>query len=141
MNSCPFCGFTEEDVVVYGDERCFAAVSRDPINRHHLMVIPREHYRHFVDLPDDVAGHLFVVAKRLSVALRQAVRPEAICHISDDDMTGDYNLVAHYKLHLIPRFADDGVATGWARGTATRQQRASYAADIRSALGHEPRDT
>jgi len=134
VGHCPFCGFSEFDVVAYTDERCYVAVSRDPVNRHHLMVIPREHHRHFVDLPDDLAAHLFVVAKRLSAALRQAVAPEAICHISDDDMTGEYNLVEHYKLHLIPRFAGDGVTLTWARQPATRQQRAAYAADVTAHL-------
>ncbi len=137
MSSCPFCDFAEEAVVVHSDGRCYAVVSRDPINRHHLLVIPREHFRYFVDLPDDLAAHLFLVTKRLSAALRRTVSPEAICHLSEDDMTGAYNLVEHYKLHLIPRFAGDGVAIDWGRQAATPQQRASYAANVRAHLGDQ----
>jgi len=134
VERCPFCADFEDDLVVYADGRCYAVVDLHPINHHHLVLAPREHHRHFVDLPDELVAHLFVVAKRLSQALRDAVGVEAIHHISDDDLTGEYNLFEHYKLHLIPRFANDGVSMLWAREDATRAQRVAYAADVKARL-------
>ena len=35
-------------------------------------------------------------------------------HISDDDIyQKGYNLVEHYKFHIIPRFDDDNVRIDW----------------------------
>lgn len=124
----------DDEVLVYADECCYALIDLHPINHHHLVLVPREHFRHFVDLPDALVAHLFVIAKRLSRALRESVEVEAVHHISDDDLTGDYNLVQHYKLHLIPRYPDDGISMTWSRDDATHAQRIAYAADIRGRL-------
>jgi hypothetical protein len=38
-------------------------------------------------------------------------------YITEDDLTGQgYNLVAHWKLHVIARFRADGVQLEWNRG-------------------------
>ncbi|MBI5226948.1 hypothetical protein HY988_00035 [Candidatus Micrarchaeota archaeon] len=62
------------------------------------MVIPKKHYRDFIELPDTIAAHLFLVVKKLSAAVRKACKPDAISHLSDDDVskTG-WNLVTHYE--------------------------------------------
>ncbi len=111
-------------------------VSRRPINRFHLLVIPKEHYEHFTDLPDTLAAHLFLQAKRLSAALRAVAAPDAISHLSDDDLTGcGFNLVRHYKFHLIPRYKGDRVKINWNREPDPGDRvRATYAALVRQAL-------
>ena len=90
--------------------------SRRPINKYHVLVIPRLHFESFVDLPDATASHLFLMAKRLSVAVRQVCRADAISHLSDDDVTGTgFNIISHYKFHIIPRYKDDRVEINWNR--------------------------
>ena len=80
------------------------------------MVIPLQHFEDFIDLPDDLAAHIFLVAKKISKAMRIACRPSAVSHLSDDDVSKNgYNLVAHYKFHLIPRFENDKVVIEWNR--------------------------
>jgi histidine triad (HIT) family protein len=133
---CPFCNFNDREVVVHEDDRCFAIVSQQPINRYHLLVIPRQHYVDSTDLPDDLAAHIFLVAKRLSVALRKVARPDSILHLSEDDISRlGYNLVAHYKFHLIPRYKDDGVTIDWNRQPDPGLDvRASVAKEIAAAI-------
>ena len=131
---CVFCRFADPEVIVWEDELCYAAISEDPINQHHMLVIPRTHYLSFVEVPSDVAGHLIRVTQKLSAALRRACRPDGITHIFDDDVTGTgWNLVAHFKIHVIPRYQADLHQIDWAplRSSAGTQERARYAADIR----------
>jgi diadenosine tetraphosphate (Ap4A) HIT family hydrolase len=46
---------------------------------------PRVHYTSsFVELPEDVACRVFLVAQRLSAAVRRICQPEAINHESGD---------------------------------------------------------
>ncbi|HEX8298587.1 MAG TPA: HIT family protein [Rubricoccaceae bacterium] len=133
---CPFCDFDEPDVTVYRDDLVLAIVSRAPINRHHVMVLPREHVEHLPDLPAATAARLIHVVQRVSRAVREASGADAVTHITEDDVAGGgYNLVAHLKLHVIPRFTGDAVVMQWNReadpGTAVR---AGYAQAVRERL-------
>ena len=133
--NCPFCNFLDREVLIYEDELAFAVISLRPINRHHVMVIPRKHYESFVELPDDIASHIFLLAKRISGAVRRVCQADAICHISDDDVTGiGHNLVAHYKFHIIPRFKNDKIIMDWAREDVGLQERSRFAREINEGL-------
>ena len=137
---CPFCDVSRMEALVYNDDTCYAVISRRPINKYHILVIPRQHYESFVALPDEVASHIFLVAKRLSAAVRKVCNPDAITHASDDDVTGKgFNLVSHYKLHIIPRYASDKVRVSWHRERDPGPKRRSkYAAEVKTGLttGH-----
>lgn len=133
---CTFCNFNDKEVLVYEDKLCYAIISKKPINKHHVLVIPRNHYEDFIDLPDKTASHIFLVAKKISKAVRKTCKPDAIEHISDDDIGKiGINLVSHYKFHIIPRFKNDKVIINWNRdpdpGIKTRSK---FAKDIRSKL-------
>jgi len=114
---CPFCNFNDKNVLIYKDQYCFAIISSSPINKYHALVIPRHHYEDFIDIPDEVVSALFLVAKKVSRAIRKTCVPQAITHVSDDDISrAGYNLVAHYKLHIFPRFKkDDNLEIKWPR--------------------------
>ena len=133
---CQFCDFKDKQVIVYQDKVCFAIISKNPINKHHVMVIPRKHYQDFIDLPDNLAKHLFVVTKKLSLAVRKACKPDAIHHISDDDISrSGYNLVSHYKIHIIPRYKNDKVKIDWGDSkTVGLKARSKFAETVRNCV-------
>jgi diadenosine tetraphosphate (Ap4A) HIT family hydrolase len=59
-----------------------------------------------------------------------------IHHMSDDDIAKKgYNLISHYKFHIIPRFENDGVEMKWARQDLDLRARAGIASEIRQHLG------
>lgn len=136
MEGCVFCNFADKGVVVYEDEKCFAAVSLNPINKYHVMVIPREHFESLEDLTDELAAHLFQIAKKMTKAVRLACDPEAIMRVSDDDIAKKgYNLVPHFKIHVIPRFDNDGVKIDWNRKDLPLTERESIAQQVKQNLG------
>lgn len=125
---CPFCNFSDPEVVVYDDKLVFAVISLKPINGYHVMIIPKRHYESFTELPDDIASHIFLLAKRVSTAVARVCDADAITHVSDDDFKGiGHNLLAHYKFHIIPRFKDDKVEINWNREEASAQDRSAFA--------------
>ncbi len=135
MENCDFCKFKEKSVIVYEDELSFVAVSLNPINKYHLMVIPKDHYENFIDLPDKIASHIFLIAKRMSLAVRKTCKPVAIHHIFDDDIEKKgYNLVSHYKFHIIPRYKDDKIKMEWDRYNLTVEERSKIADDVKENL-------
>lgn len=132
---CPFCAAPERRVLCYEDDRVFALVDAAPINAYHMLVIPRAHVTGFAELPAELAAHLVLVAQGLSRALRSVARPDAITHTTDDDLAGSWNRVAHFKLHLIPRWRDDRVRLDWNRPPAPDlAERANQADALRKAL-------
>ncbi len=114
--NCVFCDFKDKEVLIYDDRSCYAIISKSPINKYHVMVIPHQHHSDFIHIPDKLAAHLFIVTKKLSAAVRKACRPDAITHMSDDDISrSGWNLVEHYKFHIIPRFKNEKVKIEWNR--------------------------
>ena len=133
---CTFCDFNDKKVIIYEDNTVFAVISKRPINKYHVLIIPTQHYELFVDLPDDVASHIFVLAKQISAAVRKVCNPDAISHLSDDDIHGiGQNLIAHYKFHIIPRYKNDKVEIDWHREKDPGVKvRANYANEIKDSI-------
>ena len=135
-DGCAFCNFDDRDLEIYVDDHSYAIIPLRPINPFHTLIIPKEHYIDFTDLPDDVAANIFLNAKNISVAIRNVCQPDAITHLSDDDVyRKGYNLMEHYKFHIIPRFDDDNVRMDWGQpedpGRGIRQD---YVNQIKSLL-------
>lgn len=115
-DKCPFCDFGNISLVIHETDYTFSIISYNPINTYHAMVIPKQHIETFADIPDEIASEIFVHAKKLSSAIRFHCNPDGMTHIFDDDFSsGDYNLVKHYKLHISPRYIDDGIQQIWSR--------------------------
>lgn len=136
-STCPFCGLDDPAMTVYADRLVQAVVSTRPINRYHVIIVPRIHAERLPDLPPDVAAAAIHLAQRVGGAIIDAGVPDGITYITEDDLTGQgYNLMAHWKLHVIARYRDDGVRLEWNRhddpgGDTTRAQ---IAAAIRRQL-------
>jgi len=129
---CDFCALDDPTMTVYADDLVQALVSRSPINRYHVIVVPRMHAERFPDLPADVAAAVVHAAQRIGRAIAGAGSPDGITYITEDDVTGQgYNLVAHWKLHVIARYRDDGVRLDWNRRD---DPGASVRADVASAV-------
>jgi len=134
--NCAFCSYKDKEVIILNDNLCYAIVSKSPINKHHVLVIPKEHYKDFIELPKKLAAHIFVVTQEISAAVRKACKPDAIEHISDDDLSNTgINLMEHYKIHIIPRFKNDKIKLDWNRtrdpGLKARSQ---FAKDVKDSL-------
>jgi histidine triad (HIT) family protein len=133
---CPFCDFDQPEVTVFADEDIQAFISLSPINRYHVLVIPRAHYERFADVPHGILMSVMRAVQRVSVAVRTVARPDAISHLSDDDLTGSgFNLVAHWKMHVIPRYRNDAVVIDWHREPDPGSEaRARFGREVRQAL-------
>ena len=107
---CIFCDLIQgaaEVSVCYDDGRAIAFMDIQPVNPGHVLVVPREHYESLLDVPREVAMHLFDVGMRLAPVIQR------ICGCSDMNLVVNSGEAAgqdvfHYHLHLIPRRAGDG---------------------------------
>lgn len=104
-----------------------------------MLVVPRDHYERFSDIPVPVLVAVTMGAQAVSRAIEAAARPDGITIITEDDFAEvGYNLVAHWKLHVMARYKGDAVKLEWGRTPDTGPStRAGAAAILRKHL--EPR--
>ena len=84
---------------VYRDDRCVAFLTIAPLKPGHTLVVPIQEVDHWLDLPEDLAEHLFAVAQRVGRAIQQAFQPEKVGLV----IAGLE--VRHTHLHLTPIWA------------------------------------
>lgn len=81
---------------VYRDDHCVAFMTINPITDGHVLVVPVLEVDHWIDLPSELAAHLFAVSQRISRALADAFPCERIGMI-----IAGYE-INHCHIHLIP---------------------------------------
>ncbi len=66
---CPFCNWAPDTPFVYEEQLAVALIDRRPINRYHILVVPRMHYQAFVEMPDELVSHLYRLTKGCALIL------------------------------------------------------------------------
>jgi diadenosine tetraphosphate (Ap4A) HIT family hydrolase len=81
---------------VWRDDRCVAFLTVAPTAAGHTLVVPIEEIDHWIDLPGDLAAHMWEVAGHVGRALQLALSPRRVGVL----VAGDE--VPHTHVHLIP---------------------------------------
>ncbi len=79
--NCVFCAIVEgreRASVVYEDERVFAFMDIRPVRVGQLVVVPRRHVDHFMDLDDGTATAILLAGQRLARVLRRVLAPRRV---------------------------------------------------------------
>jgi len=75
MEDCIFCKIAKGEIPaekIYEDNLVLAFLDINPVNYGHVMIIPKEHYQWFYDVPDDLLSHLIIKSKALVLAIKKA---------------------------------------------------------------------
>jgi len=97
--NCLFCRIAQGGVparLVHESERVIAFLDIRPIRSGHVLVVPREHFPFYDDLPADVMAEVTSVAQRLAPVLRASFHAERVGLF----FTGVD--VAHAHAHVVP---------------------------------------
>jgi len=81
---------------VWRDDRCVGFLSINPLQPGHTLVVPILEVDHWIDLDDDLASHLTVVAKRIA-SVQQTVWSPAKVGLMIAGLE-----VPHVHLHVVP---------------------------------------
>jgi histidine triad (HIT) family protein len=123
---CIFCKIAAGEIPcykIYEDDRAVAFLDIHPVNRGHVLIIPKSHYEVMPDTPDELVSYLFVIAKKLMVAVKKATGAYfvEVCVMGID--------VPHFHIHLIPVHKDDSL-TQW----PTKKYLEGEAKDVREKI-------
>ena len=113
--TCLFCRIVAGElpaVRVHEDDRTLAFMDIAPATRGHLLVVPREHAAdvHEID-PADLAA-CAAAAKMLATRLRERLGADGINLLSSSGAAA-WQTVAHFHMHVIPRYAGDPLRLPW----------------------------
>jgi histidine triad (HIT) family protein len=136
-DGCVFCeilaGETEAHVVL-SDEVSTAFLDARPLFAGHTLLVPGEHHETLGDLPGELVGPLFENARRLSLAVRDAMGAQG-SFVAINNVVSQS--VPHLHVHIVPRVRKDGLrGFFWPRTKYASDQHArETAAAIRAQLG------
>ncbi len=133
---CAFCAIVSGETdaqIVFEDEVSLAFLDARPLFAGHTLLVPREHHETLADLPEELLQPLFANARRLSVAIRDAMEAQG-SFVAINNVVSQS--VPHLHVHVVPRTRGDGLrGFFWPRTTyATSAEAESYAARVRDAL-------
>ena len=104
MSECVFCKIARKEApasIVYEDEQVVAFLSSRPVNVGHTLVIPKKHYGNIYDIPEEEAGYLFKIVKKIAHAVKDATGTEGIRIVQNNGEAAG-QVVFHLHVHIIP---------------------------------------
>ena len=133
---CVFCRIRDGQIPstrVYEDDRTIAFMDINPLNEGHTLVIPRVHAATLFEADDADLGAALATAKRVAVAIRQALHPDGL-NLLQANGAAAFQSVPHFHFHLVPRFTGDGKGFDWPMVAGDRGRIQAAAEKIRGAL-------
>ena len=100
---CIFCKIAENKVPnykFYEDKNFIGFLAIPPLNKGHVLVIPKKHYRWVWDYPK--IGNYFEVVQKIVMALKRVFDTDFVIGAQVGEE------VPHAHVALIPRYKDDG---------------------------------
>ena len=134
MADCVFCMIRDGKIPsakVYDDERTLAFMDINPLTRGHCLVVTKAHAATLYDAEVEDLKAAVATAKKVAGALRKALSPDGL-NVLQANGAAAFQSVAHFHLHLIPRWTGDGKGFDWKivpgnreeiMGTADRERR------------------
>ncbi len=113
---------------LYRDDRCVVFLSVNPLASGHALVVPIAEIDHWVDLPPELAAHLFAVAQRIGLAQQAALHCARVGLI-----IAGYE-VPHTHLHVVPTTHIGQFDFATAASNVDRDEMEAVATAIRAAL-------
>jgi histidine triad (HIT) family protein len=133
---CAFCQIIAGDTkahIVFEDSDTLAFLDNRPLFPGHSLLIPREHLATIWDLPDELLTTLFLNARLLSHAVRDAMGAEGAFVAANNIVSQS---VPHFHIHAVPRVRKDGLrGFFWPRTKYDSDEHAAESADaVRQAV-------
>lgn len=113
MSDCLVCRLVEKKAnMLFEDENLFAMLSATPATQGHVSIIPKKHAPIFEALPEPVAGDMFKLANKISIAMFEAIGAQGTNLLIRNGVVAGQKQ-NHTMLHVIPRKENDDLNLTW----------------------------
>lgn len=138
MDTCIFCRIAAGEIpskTVYEDEEFRAILDISPASKGHVLILPKEHAADLLELPDETAAHVTVLAKKLAAAMKKSLSAPAIKIVQNNGALAGQT-VLHYHMHLIPCY-DGHEVPEWKQLSMEDEELSAVCDAIRGAVDEE----
>lgn len=125
MKECIFCKIAKGEIpsaTLYEDEEFRVILDLGPANKGHALILPKAHYENLYDLPDEMAAHAMILAKKIATKMKGILNCDGYNLVQNNGEAAGQT-VFHFHMHLIPRYTDDHAEITWTPGTLTSEDR------------------
>ena len=130
--NCIFCKIANGEIpskTLYEDDKFRVILDLGPASKGHALILPKEHYADLYELPEETAGEVMKLAKKMAAQMTQRLGCEGFNLVQNNgELAGQ--TVFHFHMHLIPRYRDDGQKIGWKPQEATQEELETSRAQI-----------
>lgn len=106
MEGCVFCGEIEKDRVLFETRKWIAMYDKYLVSKGHVLLIPKEHYETFFDLPEQLTNSIQYWIKHIKNILDDKYHPSGY-NIGVNCGKSAGQTVMHCHIHIIPRYNGD----------------------------------
>lgn len=135
--NCVFCHIASGKVParkVYEDDECVAVLDINPASQGHVLLMPKEHYTVMFQVPEELLGHIFIIAKGLSQAGLKAFQSKGTTIFAANGVAAGQR-APHFMLHVIPRSQGDSVGLYIPARAFPEKEAATIVSALSAALG------
>ena len=94
--------------ILYETENAIAILDIMPIHYGHTLVIPKNEYKNFLEVPEAELGELIMIAQRIAKSLVKTFGLEGFNFFSNNGEIAGQS-VFHFHIHVTPRYAKDNI--------------------------------
>jgi|SRR3989344_2538838 len=111
MDECIFCKIVRGEIpssIVLDTDKVIAFLDIRPVNKGHVLVVPKEHFETLLDGSENILRDMIVAAKKIGKSFRKALKADGF-NLGMNNFAAAGQVVFHAHLHVIPRFENDGL--------------------------------
>lgn len=115
--SCIFCDIiskNREGHFIYEDDFHVAFLDKYPIDKGHVLVVPKIHHEKITDMEEKNVGELFSVIPKIAKAIMKSTGAIAFS-LAQNNGRAAKQIIPHVHVHIIPRYAEMGAV--WTKRT------------------------
>ena len=123
-DDCIFCKIAAGEIpskTIYEDELFRVILDLGPATKGHALILPKDHADNLFELPDDTAGKVLVLAKKLATQMKEKLGCDGLNLVQNNGEEAGQT-VKHFHMHMIPRYKNDGQRIGWKPGEPTQDE-------------------
>ncbi len=122
MADCIFCMLANGDIptaTLYEDEEFRVILDANPATKGHCLVLPKAHYADIYEMPEELVGRAFMLAKKMTGRMTKAMGCDGFNLVQNNkEIAGQ--TVFHFHIHLIPRYAGgERIVANWMQNPLT----------------------
>ena len=134
MKECIFCKIAKGEIpsaTLYEDEEFRVILDLGPANKGHALILPKAHYENLYDLPDEMAAHAMILAKKIATKMKGILNCDGYNLVQNNGEAAGQT-VFHFHMHLIPRYEGDQVGLTWKPGELTDEMKEEILAKVKA---------